>query len=269
MIAVLIFFCRDVSIAAEPAAEDVFCHEADAYIGYAPETYSTGWEYSYDCKFFDKLPVTFSVGTDSMFISKKGAVSLPARLTAITADAETILPLFGLKGAYIGAGISPSFYSDSWSFEASSFRLPSRGFLIYQPDEKWTLIGGVAVFPKLKYPIWPIFGVVYKPVEELTFNLLSEEPNVTYDLNDRISLFAEGNFTYDEYEVDRGAAKNVILKYEAGSAGGGVEFKFSKFAKAALAAGGVFDRSLKYRDGNGETDLRGGFYTELRMVSEF
>jgi hypothetical protein len=269
MTIILALFSAGAGFAEEEPAEDVFHHEAGVYIGYAPESYSTGWEYSYEHKFFDKLPVTFSIGNDAMFINKKGPVSLPAHLVVITTDIETMLPLFGLKGVYVGAGISPSFYSDNWSFEASSFRLPSRGFVAYQPDDKWTIVGGVAVFPRLKYPVWPIFGVIYKPVKELTFNLVSEDPSIVYSLNDKIALFAEGNYTYDEYEVDRDAAKNVILRYQDGYAGGGVEFKFSKFTKAALIAGGIFDRSLKYRDGGGKTDLRGGFYTELRMMSEF
>lgn len=269
-IAALLFFYANVSAAGEESEEkDVFRHEADAYIEYTPDIYSAGWEYSYEYKFFDKLPVTFSMGNDCMFINKKGPVSLPAHLVAITADVETVVPLFGLKGAYIGGGISPSFYSDEWNFEASAFRLPCRGFLVYQPDDKWTFIGGVAVFPKLKYPVWPIFGVIYKPVKELTFNLVSENPNIVYSLNDRISLFAEGDFTYEEYEVDRDAAKDVILRYEDIYAGGGVEFKFSKFTKAALTAGGIFDRSLKYRDGGGKADVRSGFYTGLKMMSEF
>lgn len=249
--------------------EDGFHHEADTYIGYGPESCWTGWEYSYEHKFFEKLPVTFSVGNDVMFVNKKGPVSLPARLVVLAADIETVLPVFGLKGVYVGAGISPSFYSDGWSFEASSFRLPSRGFAVYQPDDKWTFIGGAAAFPGLKYPVWPVFGAIYRPVKELTFNLVSSDPSIVYSLNDRVSLFAEGNFTYDEYEVDRGAAKNVILRYEDTYAGGGVELRLGKFTKAALTAGGIFDRSLKYRDGGGETDLRSGFYTELRMASEF
>ncbi|MDD5681545.1 MAG: DUF6268 family outer membrane beta-barrel protein [Candidatus Omnitrophica bacterium] len=269
IIAVLLFFCANVSVAGENTQEDAFRNEADVYIEYTPDIYSTGGEYSYEYKLFDKLPITFSVGSDSMFIDKKGPVSLPAHLVALTTDVETILPLFGLKGAYIGAGISPSFYSDEWDFEASAFRLPSRGFLVYQPDDKWTLIGGVAVFPKLKYPVWPIFGVIYKPVKELTFNLVADNPNIVYALNDRISLFAEGNFTYDEYEVDRGAAKDVILRYEDITAGGGLEFKFSKFTKAVLTAGGIFDRSMKYRDGGGKVDIDAGFYTGLRLMSEF
>jgi len=304
-IAALLFFYANVSAAGEGDTEDDFRSEADVYIQYTHKTYSTGWEYSYEHKFFDpfdyaqgrsravrqahdasndaepsrstsearrgidKLPVTFSMGNDCMFINKKGPVSLPAHLVAITADVETVVPLFGLKGVYIGGGISPSFYSDEWNFEASAFRLPCRGFLAYQPDDKWTFVGGAAVFPKLKYPVWPIFGVIYKPVKELTFNLVSENPNIVYLLNDRISLFAEGDFTYDEYEVDRDAAKNVILRYEDIHMGGGVEFKFSKFMKAALTAGGIFDRSFKYRDGGGGADVKSGFYTGLRMVSEF
>ncbi len=278
-IAVLALFCVNIS-AAEEEAEETLQSELDSYFGYAPSrsadntegevgTYSTGWEYSYEYKFFDKVPVTFTVGNDAMFIDDSVPLSLPSRLVAISTDIEVVLPLFGLKGFYIGGGISPSFYSDGWNFEASSFRLPSRGFLIYQPDDKWTLVGGVAVFPRLKYPVWPIFGVIYKPVKELEFNLLSENPNIVYRLNDKISLFAEGEFDYDEYEVDRGAAKNVILRYEDIYMGGGIEFKFSKFTKAAVTAGGLFDRSLKYRDGTGKVDIKGGFYTEARMAVEF
>lgn len=253
----------------EAEAEEDFRGEAGAYAQYAPETFYTGWEYSYEHKILDKLPVTFTIGSDAMFIYKQTALSLPAHLVSFTADAETILPIFGLKGFYAGGGVTPSFYSDGWAFEASSFRLPCRSFLIYQPDDKWTLVGGIAVFPKLKYPVWPVFGVIYKPVKELEFNLLSENPNVVYHLNDRISLFAEGDFTYDEYEVDRGAARNVALRYEDGFAGGGIEFSFTKFARVSVTAGGIFERSLKYSDGAGKADVKGGFYTQVELTAAF
>ena len=59
------------------------------------------------------------------------------------------------------------------------------------------------------------------------------------------------------------------MRYEDINIGGGIEFKFSKFAKAAVIAGGLFDRSLKYRDGGGKVDIKGGFYTEARMAVEF
>jgi hypothetical protein len=248
---------------------DNFRNEANAYVQYAPQTLYTGCEYSNEYKIFDKLPVTFSIGNDAMFIYKSTDVSLPSHLVAMTTDVETVLPLFGLKGFYVGVGVSPSFYSNGWNFEGEAFRIPSRGFLVYQPDDKLTLVGGVAVFPKLKYPVWPIFGIVYKPVKELEFNLLSENPNIIYRLNDRVSLFAEGDFDYDEYEVDADTAKSVILRYEDFCAGGGVEFKFSKFTKAAITAGGIFDRSLKYRSTGEKVDLKGGFYTEAKMAVEF
>src|SRR3990167_3661796 len=103
IMAMMIFFCANLN-AAEDEAEETFQSELNSYFGYAPSrsadntegeggTYSTGWEYSYEHKFFGKLPVTFTIGNDAMFIDNSTPMDLPSHLVVMTTDVETILPL--------------------------------------------------------------------------------------------------------------------------------------------------------------------------------
>jgi hypothetical protein len=100
----------------------------------------------------------------------------------------------------------------------------------------------------------------------LTFNIVPERPNITYDLNKKWSIFIEGDGSDSEYEVMTDGQKNAVLRYNEDHAGGGVKFQPNKNIQAYLSAGYVFARSIQYRDENfGKVVLKDGMYTEFRI----
>lgn len=222
-------------------------------------------EYSCDLKAFGKLPLELSLDTQYIGIENTTRIPLPAHLTRLSWGAETTLPFLNFNKTYLRIGVRPSFYTDNWDFDSSGFRIPARSFLIYQPDDKWTYILGVAVYPDFRYEVLPILGFIYKPNDKLSFNIVPDRPNINYALNEKTDLFTEFDASWDEFEVTRNNSENVVLTYKERHLGAGARYKFNKFVQSSISAGGIFGRSLSYRDNEGKAVIRDGLYTEFRI----
>lgn len=264
------------SVITEEKEEEESPQELDSYIRYIPSRgvnalsgkvaiIAASSEYSYALKAFGKLPVEFSLDTQYIGIENTTGVELPAHLIGLSSGIETTLPFFKFNQTYLRVKVSPSFYGDDWNFSASNFRIPMHSFLIYRPNDKWTYILGAAVYPDFETKVWPILGFIYKANDKLTFNIVPERPNISYLLNDRVTLFVEGDSSYCEFEVDKDNLKNVVLSYKEIHLGTGIKYKFNKFIQTSISAGGIFNRSLRYRDSLGKVDIKDSIYTEFRV----
>ncbi|MEW5758794.1 MAG: DUF6268 family outer membrane beta-barrel protein [Candidatus Omnitrophota bacterium] len=256
--------------------ENIF--EVDSYFRYLPksnakhtdgdiEMTESEIEYTLKLKAFGKLPIDISLDTQYVGIKNQlSAFQLPNRLTGFAFDIDTKLPLFIFENWYAGIGISPSWYTDNWGFQSSAFRIPSRYYAIYRPDDKLTIIGGIAIYPDYQSTISPIFGVIYKFNDKLAFNIIPPRPNISYALTDKINLFGELNITNSEFEVSRGGQEGVVLRYKEVNLGGGIKYKFNKYIEANISGGGVFNRYFYYRDGGGKRSVDNGGYAEFRII---
>jgi hypothetical protein len=201
-------------------------------------------------------------------IENTSAVELPAHLAALATDIEATLPFFNLEKTYLRLGVSPSFYGEDWDFETSQFRIPVRALVIYKPSETWTYIAGIAFYPDFENEVYPILGFIYKPNDKLTFNLVPKRPNISYLLNEKVTLFAEGGLSTGEFEVTKDNLKNVVLRYQERRLGLGAKFQLNKSIQASVSAGGEFSRSLKYRDSLGKVKIKDGGYAEFRLEAK-
>lgn len=239
--------------------------KADAMSGEVTVIEASG-EYSYGFKMFEKLPVKFSLGNRYIGIENTTNVELPARLVGLATDIETTFPFFKINNIYLRFGISPSFFSDSWDFPASSFRIPLRSYVIYQPNERWTFLAGIAVYPDFEKEVLPILGLIYKPNDRLSFNLTPKRPNISYLLNDRVTLFLGGGSSVNnEFEVAKDNLKGVVLRYKETRLGAGLKYKFNNSVQGSLALGSAFGRYLKYRDSLGKVNIKDSVYGEMRL----
>jgi hypothetical protein len=272
----LIFSLFILNAYAEDAEGDNFKNEVDSYVRYissSPDKAQPGKveiiqsevNYSYNLKLFGELPVKLAVNPEYISINRSVATKLPAHLTSFTADIETTFPFFNLKQTYFRIGLSPSFNGDNWDFNSSDLRIPSRYYAIYQLNEKWTFVCGVAVFPNYENTILPIAGFIYKPNDKLLFNFTPDRPNISYALTDRFTLFVEADGSIEEYVVTRDGQENVKLRYTQAHLGSGVRFKINKFTETSLSVGGVLDHTLRYRDTGGKVSIKDGFYVEFRI----
>lgn len=257
--------------------EEYFPRELDAYARFMPLTgaksqsgkvglVTSASEYNYKIKAFGKIPVEFGVAAKYIGIDNTTAVKLPGRLTAFGLGLETTLPFFNLNKTYFTIGVTPSFFTDNWNFRSESFHLLQHYFMIYQPNQNLTLICGLDYAPGFKPPVSPIIGVIYKPTDRLTFNLIPANPEISYVLNDQWTVFAQGSYIGDEYKVTQNNLKDVVLNYNEIRAGAGIKYSLNKDIEGSLAAGSVFNRLIEYRqDSLGKVSLKPGFYSEFRL----
>ena len=257
--------------------EEQFTQELDTYVRFMPLTGSdaqsgkiglvtSASEYNYQIKAFDKLPIEFAVISKYIGINNSTAVKLPAKLTSVGFGAEATFPFFNLDKTYFTAGIAPAFFSDNWKFNSSTFSLQQRYFLIYQPNEKLTLVSGIEYSPGFRPSVSPLVGLIYRPNDRLTFNLIPDNPEISYDLNNKWTAFLQGNNTSEQYKVKQGGLKNAVLNYEEMRLGAGLRCAADKHIKTSLSAGTVFNRSIKYKqDSLGKVAPNSGFYSEFRL----
>jgi len=256
--------------------EEGFFHELDSYVKYIPsrgDKASSGsvsivqaaTEYSYDMKIGGRLPVQLGVATKYTGIDNTTKVKLPSNLTFAIFGAEITLPFFNFDNNYFRINLEPSLFGSRWNFRSSSFRFLQQYFIISQPNEYFTLLLGVAVFPDFEDEVWPILGFIWQPNDKLKFNIIPKNPNITYSFNEKLDIFLEWDMSFGEYEVDRDNAKNVVLQYNETTAGLGLQYNINKNMQFLFSAGGVFDRYLKYRDDSGKVSIKNGAYLNCQF----
>ena len=256
--------------------EDDFPWELDSYVRYMPSrgadaqsgkvaVTESASELSYDIKAFGELPVELAIGSRYIGINNTTSVKLPSRLTQISFGAETTLPFFFDK-TYFTVGLAPTFYTDNWSINTSAFRLPQRYFFIYQANQKLAFICGLEVIPDSDDPVSPILGFIYQPNDKLTFNITPSKPEVSYHVNDKLTMFLEGDISSEEFEVTKDNLKKVVLEYNELHLGGGFRCQVNKNIQSSISGGYIFNRSIKYRDDSlGKVGIKDGLYTEFRL----
>jgi len=223
-------------------------------------------EYNYQLKAFGKFPVQLGVATQYIGINNSTSVYLPAHLTTVSFGGNVTFPFFNLNKAYLRMEAAPSFYTDDWRINSKTFRIPINIFGIYQPDNVWTFILGVHVFPSgvLNSKVGPIAGLIYKPNENLIFNIVPPKPNILYMVNKKLGVFGEFGMTDEQFLVTKDGQKNVVLLYNENRLGTGVLYKFNKFMESTFSVGAVFNGYMKYKESLGKVVLKNGVYTEFR-----
>jgi len=230
------------------------------------EIFQSGAEVTFEEKVSGRLPVVLSIASQYTGIEETVALGLPPYLTGVSFDAETTFPCAWFDETYVRLGLTPSFYGDDWSYRSSAFRLPVRVFAIHLPNERLTLLAGVAVYPDYENEVLPILGFIYKPNEKLTFDITPKKPQVIYHINQNTSCFLEaGGSLNSEFEVTRHRQGGVVLRYKETRLGAGVSFKPNSFIEAGISAGGVFNRTFQYRDNSGKISVKDGSYLEFRL----
>lgn len=225
----------------------------------------------YDYKMFEELPVTLSLDITHTDINESVAVDLPSSLEGRRLGFSTKLPVpfIDREDLFLGIDIYPSMYNDDGDWDDSAFRIPFRTYLIYKQSEEFILVGGASVRIDYDNSVLPILGLIYKPNDRLSFNLASDDPNITYKIDDQTTVFMEFDYSLDEYEITRGPDKGVILKYRDVSTGFGAKYEVAESLEASLSAGGVFGRRLQYEDDAGKVEPDAGVYARAKLLVKF
>lgn len=233
----------------------------------------TTTEFDLVCKFkvAGQLPVDISLDVGHMDINADTPVDLSSHLESRRLGFSTKFPapFIADDRFFMGLDIFPTLNTDSWDWKSGAFRIPFRSYLIFKESDDLILVGGVSVRPEYEREVIPLIGLIYRPNDRLSFNFASDDPNISYQLNDATLLRWELQYAFDEYEVTRGAQEGVVLQYQEISSGFGIEHQFNETFKGTVSAGGVFNRRLEYKDDVGKVAPETGFYTSARLTASF
>ncbi len=270
------FFSKEL-FAESQSTEVSPVFESESYVKYIPSRkvdnspgkisiVEASSDQSIELKAFKDLPISLTINTKYIGLNEATDLHFPGYLTTAGVDIETTVPFFNVDKAFLRLGANPSFYSDTWDFSASSFRLPLRTIFIYQPNNALTFLTGLAFYPDFENKFYPIVGVIYKPNDRLTFNITSENPSITYALNKNTDLFLEGNAYLDEeFNTTRDKVKDVVLEYREITFGGGISHKFNSRVTASFSIGDAIDRVIKYKNSPDVIKIRDGAYMEFKF----
>ncbi|MBI5150006.1 MAG: RNA methyltransferase [Candidatus Omnitrophica bacterium] len=225
----------------------------------------------YQLKAFGELPVDLSLDVGHTDINEDDPLDLPSHLESRRFGLSTKFPAPFISDDrfFMGLDVFPTLNTDAWDWRSGAFRAPLRGYLIFKENDDFILVGGVSVRPDYEDKILPVIGLIYKPNDRWSFNFASDDPNISYKLNDATLLRWEINYVREEYEVTRGAQEGVVLQYREVSSGFGIEHKFTESFNGLVSVGGVFDRQFKYRDGEGKAAPESGGYVRARLSAIF
>lgn len=218
-----------------------------------------------------RLPLEWNVGYRYIDIDENLALTLPSELQSYSIGFGAKMPLMFLDWDdwFMGVDLSMTMNTDDGSYEDSAARFPTRTYLIYRPVETLFIFAGAGFTPDATDEVYPIIGFRYEPNEQWTFNFASANPSIEYDVNDKLTVMIEGAVNSDEFEVTRGADKNVVLSYDAYSAGLGFKYGLTENFEVKLSAGSEFGRKLDYEDEQGKVVLDDAFYTSVKISAEF
>ena len=232
---------------------------------------STKFDLTYKFKAAGELPVDISLDVGHKDINADTSVDLPSHLGSRRLGLSTKFPVPFVSDDrfFMGIDILPTLNTDNWDWRSGAFRIPFRSYLIFKESDDLILVGGVSVRPEYEREVIPVIGLIYRPNDRLSFNFASDDPNISYKLNDVTLLRWELQYVFDEYEVTRGTQEGVVLQYQEISSGFGIEHQFNETFKGAVSAGGVFNRQLEYKDDVGKVAPETGFYTGLQLKATF
>lgn len=248
----------------------VYSSDVDAVSGEVAVT-ETGFNFTREFKTSAGMPVEYALDVGHIDIEDDVPVDLPSHLESrsLRAGVKFPVPFIEDDRYFMGIDVSPTFNTDGYTWKSGAFRLPFRSYLIYKESDDFILVGGVSVRPEYDVDVIPILGLIYKPNDRLSFNLASDDPDISYKLDDATTLLWEFGYTFEEYEVTRGSQEGVVLEYRDISTGIGIEHAFNEHITAALSVGGVFGRWLEYKDDAGKVVPDAGIYADFSLTAAF
>ena len=231
----------------------------------------TRFSFMHEFKLDNDLPIEWGINYKHLEIDENTATEIPSHLEGVQGKVGTKFPMpfVDSREMFMGVDVMPSMYTDDGSWTTSAFRMPFRVYGIYKESDELIFVAGVSIRPDFDQSVLPVIGLIYKPNDELAFNLASDNPTITYKVDDAKTVFLELDFTNDEYEVTQNGAKGRILKNRDFSTGAGLNYQITDLLKASVSGGVVFARRLQYEDPIGKLEPDAAGYVKAKVELSF
>ena len=161
-------------------------------------------------KFYDKIPVELGFRLRHFNLNDDSSVDLPDTLQVRVVNLGMRFPAPFVEGDHVFMGIDlmPQWNSaGDHNFASEAFRFNFVPSLIYKESDNLIFACGLWVRPQYDNILVPFFGIRYKPNERLSFNFLTAEPNISYEVTKRTKISLEFDFLSHEFEVTEGSKR--------------------------------------------------------------
>ena len=220
----------------------------------------------------DNLPFDINIGPDHYIFIEKTPVDIPAEAKSrgIRLKTEFNIPLVNDNRYSWGVELNPTFQTaKDVSFDSDGFRFNFSSFLAFRGDNNFMFVIGAKIRPEYEMVVLPIFGFNYQVNDRLAFNLVSDNPNIAYKITEKTKAILDFDYTFEEFEVTKGALDGSILQLQDFSTGVGIEHHFKDNISASFGVGGEFNRIIKYQDSNGKVVPEDGLYINAKLYVSF
>lgn len=185
------------------------------------------------------------------FLDGPVRTEMPARLYDFVAGyqrREWILPNFGWDFLFrVGA------FSDFEGSAKDGVRFPSHVVTMLQLSPAWTWLLGVDYLDRDDVNLLPVVGAVWRPTEDLRFDLAFPHPRASLHIMDSASwLYVAGELGGGTWAIERDQSYDDNATYRDLRLVFGIETVRSNRARSAIELGYVFARELEYRSAQGD-----------------
>ncbi|MDO8580779.1 MAG: DUF6268 family outer membrane beta-barrel protein, partial [Candidatus Omnitrophota bacterium] len=204
-------------------------------------------------------------------IDESTGVDLPSALVEkkIGIGTKFPVPFVDSDRYFMGVDVFPSINTDDYDGSSSAFRIPFRTYLIYKESDDFLVVAGVWIRPGYKDEVLPLLGFNYKANDRLSFNIASDDPNITYKLNEKTSALLEFDYKNEEYEATEAANEGKVIRNKYYTMGVGLKHQFCENFSASASVGGAFNRKIEFVDDSGKIVPENGIYASLSMNARF
>ncbi len=174
--------------------------------------------------------------------------------------------------------VAPGLYSDFEDLNNDDFNAPALLGLSYSFDRDFIFFFGFRVNVVSETPVLPIIGLRWKFAEKWTFDMLSQNPKLIYQLNEDVQLYGgidiqSGTFRVEQsFGRDKGGFQeldNTWLDYFELRAGLGADISWKKTFRFQAEFGYMPYRYLEFEDEEKLDSKEGAFYGKLGMSIRF
>lgn len=242
------------------------------WLGYNPVQSTTTWLAAGDLEMLslesfptlgvgDDAALTF--GTGFHFLSGPVAPDLPPRLFDLQMAFHARKSITAATTLDVKLGVGA--FSDFETSARKGIRFPSHvvAHTIRTDQTAWVL--GVDVLDRDDISVLPVLGPIWKPTDDLIFELVFPRPKVQLRLNDEQVMYFGGELGGGTWAIERADWSRDNATYRDLRITWGISHLGDETA-STLEIGWAFDRELEYRSHRGDTNLDGAFVLRMQTL---
>jgi hypothetical protein len=237
----------------------------------------------------DSLSLTVGGSYEGLFFNlpkmkpgTKPMIPLRSQLEAVELEVG-LRYRFSDKLTLFGA-VSGRIASDFVDLRSDDLGIGGKIGLRYAPhgDDSLFFVLGVGAETNSSRIVTPVAGVHWEPNDRWTFNLIFPKPEIDFNLNPRITFFANAEGVGGTYRVGRqvgtnslgpnvGSTKynNALLDYSEVRVGAGIRLKLFKNVMLETEAGSTVDRKFDYIRFGQQTSPKNAPFVETSVKVSF